>query len=207
MSIKEKYTVSSIESYLTYDWVLNKHYAKRIPSISYSFGLYVENYLVGILTIGKPASNNLCEGICGKHNSKYVYELNRLCVNDGLERNVLSFFVSSCLRLIKEDLILVSYADTMMDHVGYIYQACSFLYTGATLERTDQFSGENKHSRHAKNKNERKIRSSKHRYVYFLGKMRLKFKKDLKYKILSYPKGEIKRYDTSYTPSIQTKLF
>ena len=39
MSIKDKYYVESIDSRETYDWLLNKHYAKRIPSISYAFGL------------------------------------------------------------------------------------------------------------------------------------------------------------------------
>ena len=34
MSIKEKYKVKSIAKYLCKDWLLHKHYAKRIPSIS-----------------------------------------------------------------------------------------------------------------------------------------------------------------------------
>ena len=88
MSIKEKYTIKSIDSYLCKDWLLNKHYAKRLCSISYSFGLFTDNVLVGVLTIGKPASPQLCNGICGVENSKYVYELNRLCINDNLEKNV-----------------------------------------------------------------------------------------------------------------------
>lgn len=31
MSIVNKYTVESINKYETYDWLLNKHYLKRIP--------------------------------------------------------------------------------------------------------------------------------------------------------------------------------
>ena len=85
MSIKEKYKVKSIAKYLCKDWLLHKHYAKRIPSISYAFGLFDDN-LIGILTIGKPASSTLCIGVCGKENAEKVYELNRLCVNDGLEK-------------------------------------------------------------------------------------------------------------------------
>ena len=72
------YEVRRIDSKETYDFILNKHYAKRIPSISYAFGLYKKNELFGIMTIGKPASNSLCVGIAGKVYSKYVYELNRL---------------------------------------------------------------------------------------------------------------------------------
>ena len=82
MSIKDKYKIESIPKHQTYDWLLNKHYAKRIPSISYAFGLFESKILIGVLTVGKPASPALCDGICGKKYTKYVYELNRLCIND-----------------------------------------------------------------------------------------------------------------------------
>ena len=210
MSIKDKYTVKSIDTYLCKDWLLNKHYAKRLCSISYSFGLFdVTNILIGVLTIGKPASKDLCDGICGIENSEYVYELNRLCVNNGLERNALSFFVSKSMKLIKESLIIVSYSDTSMNHNGYIYQATNFTYTGATVERTDpEVLG--KHARHIKTDGtilKRVVRHSKHRYVLFIGKNKKSLKSKLKYKIYPYPKGENKRYDSSYQPLIQTQLF
>lgn len=210
-SVKQEYSVKSIDSFLCKDWLLNKHYAKRLCSISYSFGLFdIENNLIGILTIGKPASNQLCIGVCGKENSEFVYELNRLCVNDGLRKNVLSYFVSNSLKMIKESMILVSYADTKMNHNGYIYQATNWIYTGKTKERTDIGNDEGKHSRHYdKNidyKSNRKIRSSKHRYVYFIGKKSIDFKKQLMYNVENYPKGENKKYDASYKPLIQTQL-
>jgi len=210
MSIKEKYSVKSIDTSQSKEWLLKKHYAKRLCSISFCFGLFTDNVLVGVLTIGKPASPQLCNGICGVKNSKYVYELNRLCINDNLEKNVLSFFVSSSLKLIKENIILVSYADTQMNHNGYIYQATNWIYTGATKERTDIGFEDGTHSRHY-NKNIdysiRKFRSSKHRYIYFLGRLKNTFQKELKYKTEPYPKGENKRYDASYIPTIQTQLF
>jgi hypothetical protein len=179
-------------------------------SISYSFGLFLDDILVGIMTIGKPASPSLCNGVCGAENSKYVYELNRLCINDNLDKNTLSFFVSKSLKLIKEDLILVSYADTQMNHNGYIYQATNWFYTGKTIERTDIGSEDGTHSRHYSKTQDysiRKHRSSKHRYIYFLGQMKNTFKKCLNYEILPYPKGENKRYDSSYCPTIQKVLF
>jgi len=166
--------------------------------------------LQGILTIGKPASNQLCIGICGTKNSPYVYELNRLVVNDNLEKNTLSFFVSNSIKLLKESIILVSYADTKMSHNGYIYQATNWIYTGATKERTDIGFEDNKHSRHY-DKNidysNRKIRSSKHRYVYFIGKLKNNFKLSLNYNIEKYPKGENKRYNSDYKPTIQIEMF
>jgi hypothetical protein len=210
MSIPEKYHVKSIISEQTYDWLLHKHYAKRIPSISYAFGLYQSEILKGVLTIGKPASPSLCDGVCGKEFSQYVYELNRLCVDDNLEKNVLSYFVSQALKLIKDNLIIVSYADTMMSHNGYIYQATNWIYTGATKERTDIGFEDGTHSRHYDKNIDysiRKFRSSKHRYIYFLGKLKRKFSKNLKYQIEEYPKGENKKYDFSYKPKVQLDLF
>lgn len=207
------YKILSIKRNDYKSWLLHKHYAHRIPSISHAFGLYnLDNTLQGVLTIGKPASNSLCFGICGKKNSIYVYELNRLCVNDNLEKNTLSRFVSNCLKLLP-NMILVSYADSAMGHHGYIYQATNWIYTGMTKERTDIGSGDNKHSRHydkaidySKN---RKFRSSKYRYLYFVGdkKQKRQWYTDLNYKILTYPKGDNKKYDTSYRPKTQELLF
>jgi hypothetical protein len=211
MGIKDIYSVKSIDSYLTYDWLINKHYAKRIPSISYAFGLFKNNLLNGVLTIGKPASPSLCNGVCGNEFSKYVYELNRLVINDGLEKNTLSFFISQSLKKIKDDLILVSYADMAMNHNGYIYQSTNWIYTGLTKERTDIGFEDGSHSRHYDKSLDyslnRKIRSSKHRYIYFLGNQKKIFLNNLNYKVYSYPKGENKRYDASYKPNIQTQLF
>jgi hypothetical protein len=141
--------VKPITSKDTYDFILNKHYAQRKPSISFSFGLFVDDILEGILTIGKPASNSLCEGVCGIEYKDKVYELNRLVVNDNLPKNYLSMFVGKVLKMLKSnDIIIVSYADEAMNHIGYIYQATNFIYTGKTKERTDKYTPNGKHSRH-----------------------------------------------------------
>ena len=209
----DNYDVKKIKKWQTYDWLLHKHYAKRIPSISYAFGLFdMKNVNVGICTIGKPASPSLCIGICGETESQYVYELNRLCVNDNLPKNVLSYFVSRCLKMLPS-LILVSYADKAMGHHGYIYQATNWIYTGDTKERTDIGSDDGSHQRHYSKdidyKANRKYRSSKHRYVYFTGGklQRKKWKKMLKYNIVDYPKGNNKRYDASFEVNSQIHLF
>ena len=82
-----------------------------------------------------------------------------------------------------------------MKHQGSIYQACNFLFTGTTKERTDKYTEGNKHSRHYKNENNhlRKVRTAKHRYIYFASDKRHKriHKNALKYKIIKeYPKGD-----------------
>jgi len=193
-----EYEVKKIHNSLTYEWLLKKHYAKRKCSISYAFGLYRNNELEGICTFGSPASHSLCIGVCGKDNKDKVLELNRLCINSNNHKNSASFLVGKALRMLNER-IIVSYADTSMGHKGYIYQATNWLYTGATIERTDIDNG-NGHSRHY-NKNidysKRKHRSSKHRYIYFCGNKRFKKQmiKELNYEVQPYPKGDTKRYD------------
>ena len=198
---KEKMIIKPIDKKETYEFILNKHYAQRKPSISFAFGLFIENRLEGILTIGKPASNSLCESVCGKEYKEFVYELNRLCVNDGLEKNTLSYFVGEVLRQLKcKKIILVSYADTGMGHHGYIYQATNWLYTGATKKQKDKYAPNGKHSRHAKDyddffKHLRVIRTIKHRYIFIPNKQ---FRKEclnkLNFEILPYPKGDNERY-------------
>ena len=125
------YDVRVINSSLTDDWLLKKHYAKRKCSVSYAFGLYRNNELEGICTFGSPASRSLCIGVCGIENAENVLELNRLCINSNNDKNCASFLVSQSLKKIKNK-IIVSYADTMMNHIGYVYQATNFIYTGAT---------------------------------------------------------------------------
>jgi hypothetical protein len=313
-SIKETYRVKRITSDKCKDWLLKKHYAKRMCSISYSFGLYDKNNLIGIVTYGMPPSPTLSSSICGDEFKSIVLELNRLVVNEGLERNVLSYFVSQSLTLLPKPSIIVSFSDLNMGHNGYIYQACNFIYTGLssnTSKLIDKFGNEfhfrnighyQKNNRLnvslvkrrdnedkidkieiakyiKSNLNGYKIKDldaifgykdtcshwirmdkgfsfpsvedwtklkdvlnfddkyddlmtsyklvpdpneivkklelkkveikPKHRYIYFCAssKMKKRLTEKLRLNILSYPKGENKRYDASYLPNIQTELF
>tara|TARA_R100000655_G_C2927556_1_gene183460 strand:+ start:129 stop:764 length:636 start_codon:yes stop_codon:yes gene_type:complete len=209
------YEVTSIKYDDCKEWLLYKHYAKRLCSISYAFGLFYNDILIGVCTFGKPASNSLCIGVCGAENSEYVYELNRLCVNDGLEKNSLSYFVSKCLKMLPP-MIVVSYADTSQNHHGYIYQATNWIYTGLSAKRTERYDPENpnKHSKtctESMSLKDLKVRErpQKHRYIYFTGsKTQQKiWNNQLNYPKLSYPKGNNKRYDASYKTQTQLKIF
>jgi predicted ATP-dependent Lon-type protease len=200
--------VLPIKSEEAVPWILKKHYAKRLPSISYAFGLYEDNELKGIVTFGMPASNSLCEGVCGVENKHLIIELNRLCLQDNT-KNQASFLVSNAIKLLPKPMVIVSYADTAQGHIGYVYQATNFLFTGTTKERTDMDAGEGKHSRHGTDPSVRKFRSAKHRYIYIHGSKTQKAKllKNLNYEIQQYPKGEIKRYDSGAKVITQQLLF
>jgi hypothetical protein len=200
--------VLPIKSEQTYPWLLNKHYAKRIPNIMFAFGLYVDDELKGVVTFGMPASNYLCFGVCGKEHQSKVIELNRLCLMDNV-KNQSSFLVSHAIQLLPKPSIIVSYADSGKGHVGYVYQASNFLFTGTTKERTDMFAGDGKHGRHGISNGERQVRTAKHRYVYFHGSKTDKkvLMKSLNYEVMPYPKGESKNYDAGGAVITQDILF
>tara|TARA_R100001015_G_C4529481_1_gene96287 strand:- start:26 stop:679 length:654 start_codon:yes stop_codon:yes gene_type:complete len=202
LSVHDKYSVRKINYQDTKDLILNVHYAKRMPSISYAYGLFEDSILVGLVSYGVPASPRVCEGLCGKEHSKKVLELNRLVLRNN-KKNEASILVSKSLKLLPKPTIVISYADTSQNHVGYIYQATNFIYLGLSAKRTDRIyiNGEKqKHGRHMistdiENIKEKTVlvdRPRKHRYLHIMANKRDKKEllKQLKYEIKPYPKGE-----------------
>tara|TARA_B100000900_G_scaffold148234_1_gene125735 strand:+ start:1142 stop:1705 length:564 start_codon:yes stop_codon:yes gene_type:complete len=185
------YKVKKINYQDTKPFILKLHYAKRMPSvIQYSFGLFEDNILVGVVTYGIPASPPLCKGVAGEKNKSLVIELSRLVLKNN-KKNEASILVGRSLQLLPEPKIVVSYADTAQNHVGYVYQATNFYFTGTSKPRTDMAGKNGKHSRHhLGNKTKRIFRSPKHRYIYILGNKKQKenLLNDLKYPLMDYPK-------------------
>jgi hypothetical protein len=201
--------VERIQAKDTYDFILNVHYAKRIPSISFAFGLFDGTELIGVVTYGRPFSSTLRVGVCGKESAEYVWELNRLVLKYN-RKNEASFLVSNSMRMMPKPSVIVSYADKSQGHVGFVYQACNFIYCGLSAKRSEYVveGMEHLHSQTisdmSKGKESRigylkerfgnrlklKERPRKHRYVYFIGSHKeVKiFKSKLKYPIEKYPK-------------------
>lgn len=201
--MKNEYEVRRIEYKDTKDLILNVHYAHRMPSISYAFGLFKNGELVGVCTYGKPPSSTLRAGIAGKENIDKVWELNRLVLKNNL-KNEASFFIGKTLKLLPKPAIIVSFADKEQNHEGIIYQATNFIYTGLSAKRTDwKIKGkEHLHGisiadefRNVKDRGKAirekygdnfylKERSRKHRYIKIIGsKVQIKnLKKQLNYK-------------------------
>jgi|TARA_R100000084_G_C4594896_1_gene120251 hypothetical protein len=216
MSILNKYNVESIKSKETHDWLLNKHYARRICSISYAFGLYNDGILNGVCTFGFPPNYNYNNGNCVFNNYNCLtLELNRLVVNDGLHKNTLSYFVSQSLRMLPKPSCIVSYADQNQGHNGYIYQATNWIYTGTSTPKykyvfEDGSTFDIRRGLNSKGKIKEKILiKPTHRYLYFNGSKTeiKKMKKHLKMKIFKYPKGNNKKYDADYSPKTQINMF
>lgn len=191
-------------------WFLLKHYAHRCPSVSYAFGYYVDGILMGVVSYGTPASSTLLKGVCGAEHANKVLELNRLIIEDGAPKNSASFLVARSLKMLPKPSIIVSYADTAQGHIGYVYQACNFLYTGLSSKFTDPKVRGLEHQHHAtyayglsNEELRRKFggrlyfveRPRKHRYIYFVG-CKQSIKDCLSYEIHAYPKGKTRHYSS-----------
>ena len=211
----------------TEPWLLNKHYAKRMCPISYSFGAYEGAKLIGIVTYGTPVSSSLRVGICGEKWMENVIELNRLCCEN--QKNIASILVGRSLKMLPKPTVVVSYADTEQGHIGYVYQATNFVYTGLSAKRTDwklkgmeylygatvadMSRGQENRAQWMRDKFGDDFylqdRARKHRYVYFVGSKGQKklMKSALMYSIEPYPKGDSKRYDAGGSVATQDLLF
>ncbi len=197
------YKVKLLESKkLAEPFILDIHYAKRKPSMSYVFGLYDNDELIGVVTYGTPPSKALLKGIAGEDYMDKVIELNRLVLKYN-RKNEASYLVGQSLKLLPKPKIVVSYADTAQNHTGIVYQATNFIYTGLSDKRTEwRIKGSNLHSKtvcesytlEERKKNTDKFiqvdRPRKHRYIYFLGnKLEKKILRNaLRYKEQEYPK-------------------
>ena len=191
-------------------FIIGIHYAKRWPSISLAFGLFEHDELVGVCTFGTPPSSGLRMGIAGSAYIGDVIELNRLCLLNN-KKNEASFLVGAALRSITNK-IVVSFADTSQSHLGVVYQACNFIYTGLSAKRTDwklkgkeHLHGQTVADEFRGQKNRAKLmrekygddfylapRPRKHRYIYICGDKRYRktVASEIKYKIAPYPKSD-----------------
>lgn len=201
--------VVPIKNKTAYPFLLERHYAHRIPSISYAFGLVDNEELIGVITYGSPPSAPLRTGICGPDEAHRVLELNRLCLLYN-RHNEASFLVGRSLRLLPDHKIVISFADTEQKHVGIVYQACNFIYCGLSAKRTDwkvkgkehlhgqtiadEFRGTKDRAKAMRDKYGGDFylapRPRKHRYIYITGsgKLKLALSDKLRYNREPYPK-------------------
>ena len=191
------------------DLILHKHYACRWPSVSFAFGLFDGEELLGGITYGTPSSAPLRSGLLGPELSSRVLELNRLCLYHN-QKNEASYLIANSLKLLPGPRAIVSFADPSHGHVGTVYQACNFIYCGLSAKRTDwkvrgkehmhgqtiadEFRGVKNRAAAMREKYGDDFylspRPRKHRYVYFIGskKERKEMFAALRYKQEGYPR-------------------
>ena len=207
-------------------WLLHRHYAKRLCPMSYAFGAFRGAEMIGVVTYGTPASSPLRTGIAGQRWAHIVLELNRLCCEN--TPNTASKLVGRSLSMLPKPSLVVSFADTAQGHVGYVYQACNFLYTGLSAKRTDWKVRGQEHLHGATIADQSRgqphraewmrakygadfyleARPRKHRYLYVCASksQRRAIVSDLLYPVEPYPKGESLRYEISDNTPTQSRL-
>jgi len=189
--------------------VVEHHYLHRKAPASFCYGLFDSSgMMLGTVVYGKPASPSLCKGIAGPEESPRVIELTRLWIADITPKNAESYLIGNSLKLLpKEFDIVVSFAEIQAGHVGVVYQATNWLYTGKSDRhveyKLDGVSG--KHSRHLFDEHggvnkakefygDRLLKSErprKHRYIMLRGSKarRKELLTKLRYPLLPYPKA------------------
>jgi hypothetical protein len=171
-----------------------------------AFGVFLGRRLLGALTLGVGPLNaySLVEGATPDD----CLTLARLWLSDELPQNSESRFLGVVLRGLKRHSrlkFLISYADPAQGHLGIIYQATGWLYTGLSeaMSLYDVGDGKARHSRslsHAYGTHSVEHFSrhgiqvnlvpqqAKHRYVYFLDPS---WQEQLQVPVLAYPKREV----------------
>jgi len=203
----QKYFIEPISYSQAMQIVVENHYLHRKAPCSSAFGLFHEDdpqTCLGVVVYGTPVASTLRKGICGEAEAFNVLELTRLWVDDSVPKNGESFLIGNTLRLLDKE-IIVSFADKGENHVGIVYQATNWIYTGLSAKRTDwTVEGIDKHGHTWADKytadEMRSLygdrfslveRSRKHRYVFFNAtkKRKKELLSLLRYKVESYPKS------------------
>ena len=135
--------------------------------------------------VATPCSENVRRSVFGDEYKTTVRELHRLAIIDDTPKNTESWFISRCLKLIRDDRpdlwALVSFADTTQGHNGGIYRATNALHCGMTAParfyldsegrlRHPRQNGVNITLAHAAERGWKAVkRQAKHRFVFLLG--------------------------------------
>lgn len=205
--------IISISSKIATKMVLQYHYSRRAVGAKHCFGLFDHGELVGCVIYSQPASYTLCKGVCGDAYREFVIELARLVIITS-KKNSASYLIGNSLGMIG-NAIVVSYADCNehVGHVGYVYQATNWLYTGMGNSEPKWAHPETGEivsytRRHIDKKAEalgldwrdliQVKQTGKHRYITFTGTkaFRKQAGKALRYKVFPYPKGDTKRHES-----------
>ena len=182
------------------------HYSHSLPGgTKLSFGVMLDACLLGVLTfgVGPYLGYKLVEGATPDED----ITLTRLWLSDQLPPNSESKVLGITLRSLKRDTsikFILAYSDPAVGHLGIIYQATNWLYTGLSSATPlyDIGDGTLHHSRSlAHQLGSHSIRyltskgimvntvpqSAKHRYIYFLDQS---CRPRLTVPVLPYPKKD-----------------
>ena len=132
----EAYSIRQVDYATAMRTVVANHYLHRKAPCSVAFGLFLGDDLKGVVCYGTPSSAPLRSGIAGHEHSRNVVELTRLWVCDSVPRNGESYLIGRTLSKAGKE-IVVSFAEIEQGHIGTVYQATNWMYTGLSAKRTN----------------------------------------------------------------------
>ena len=131
----KNFKIKPVETKVIKELIETLHYSHSINGLklSYCFGLYDDDKLIGGIIYGGLAMRNAYKKYVEKEED--IIELRRLVCIDDTPRNTESYFIGRTLRWLKQNTEIkkvVSYADSYYGHSGIIYKASNFKLIGKT---------------------------------------------------------------------------
>jgi hypothetical protein len=186
------------------DVIVRRHYTHSFPGgTQLTLGVFRYNSLQGIIVFGVGPQNAF--RLVNSAEPRDCLTLTRLWLSEMLPANSESRSLGIVLKSLRRNTdlkFLITYADGAQGHVGTIYQATNWLYTGLStaMPRYDLGNGIPRHSRSVAqilgshsikflNRESHLVniipQSPKHRYLYFLNQA---WRTRLNIPVLPYPK-------------------
>jgi len=188
--------------------IVRNHYLGSLPGgTMLAFGIFLGKRLLGAVTLG--AGPYLAYQIVEGAKPDDCITLTRLWLSDELPRNAESRILGIVLRSLRKETglkFVVAYSDPAAGHLGIIYQASGWVYTGMS-SATPLYSVGNSIPRHSRSLSHELgshsisfwrrhgidaktlPQAAKHRYIYFLDRSWLT---RLTAPVLPYPRREEK---------------
>lgn len=143
--------VQIIPPHLARAILIRDHYLHSMPGATrLCLGVFLERQILGAITLGAGPINahRLIDGA----ERDDVWTLSRLWLDDSLSPNTESHVLAVVVRSLRRFTAvkaLIAYADPAAGHVGVVYQAAGWLYTGAprSLPKLDLGDGVPRHCR------------------------------------------------------------
>lgn len=184
-------------------FVIQNHYAQKMPTATiYMFGLFknTDHILVGVMTFSHPVGSKI------QHDCPFpIIELTRIALINN-EKNLVSWWMSRCFSFLQKPVLLISFADANKNHVGFVYQATNWIYSGlSSINFNYIYHGKRVHHRTLGDKQRKNLEIAdpdqvpKYRYFYPLGskkqrKEMIEYVKN-RFGIFPYPKSDNQYYE------------
>lgn len=180
------------------------HYSGHSANQSYRYGLWYEATLWGVCGFNLP-TRETCASVFGLEHVDRVAHLSRLAMADHAPKNSESRLIAGALTMLASEherfRAVITYADPLEGHIGYVYQATNAIYTGLSTVKDryvtpeglvrGTYDGAFISRASAMNRGWSVVQGvGKHRYVYLIGtpSERRAWRKRLLLEELPYPK-------------------